>query len=64
MFKSTIRPNAEVGAIHPKAMPVILTTPAEVETWMPAPRDEDRTRHQLGKRVDEILAVKQNEVHS
>jgi hypothetical protein len=45
-------------------MPVILTTPAEVETWMPAPRDEDRTRHQLGKRVDEILAVKQNEVHS
>ena len=30
----------EVGAIHPKAMPVILTTPAEVETWMTAPYDE------------------------
>src|SRR6476659_8415296 len=31
---------AEVGAIHPKAMPVILTTPSEVETWMTAPADE------------------------
>jgi putative SOS response-associated peptidase YedK len=29
--------NAEVGAIHPKAMPVILTTPAEIEAWMSAP---------------------------
>ena len=26
--------------IHPKAMPVILTTPDEVETWMTAPPDE------------------------
>ena len=33
----TTEPNAEVGAIHPKAMPVILTTPQEVETWMTAP---------------------------
>src|SRR4029077_8715178 len=33
-------PNAEVGAIHPKAMPVILTTPAEVETWMTGSSDE------------------------
>ena len=31
---------AEVGAIHPKAMPVILTTPDEVETWMTAPPEE------------------------
>jgi putative SOS response-associated peptidase YedK len=36
----TTEPNAEVGAIHPKAMPVILTTPDEVETWMAAPPDE------------------------
>ena len=36
----TTEPNAEVGAIHPKAMPVILTTPADVETWMTAPSDE------------------------
>ena len=33
----TTEPNAEV---HPKAMPVILTTPDEVETWMTAPPDE------------------------
>jgi hypothetical protein len=36
----TTEPNAEVGAIHPKAMPVILTSPDEVETWMTAPADE------------------------
>ncbi len=32
----TTEPNKEVGEIHPKAMPVILTTPKEVETWMTA----------------------------
>jgi putative SOS response-associated peptidase YedK len=32
--------NAEVGAIHPKAMPVILTTAAEIEQWMTAPAEE------------------------
>jgi hypothetical protein len=36
----TTEPNAEVSAIHPKAMPVILTTPSDVETWMTAPPDE------------------------
>ena len=36
----TTEPNAEVGAIHPKAMPVILTTPDEVEIWMTEPPDE------------------------
>lgn len=33
----TTDPNAEVGAIHPKAMPVILTTGEEHETWMRGP---------------------------
>jgi putative SOS response-associated peptidase YedK len=33
----TTDPNAEVAAIHPKAMPVILTTPAACDTWMAAP---------------------------
>jgi putative SOS response-associated peptidase YedK len=33
----TTEPNAEVGAIHDKAMPVILTTPEECEIWMTAP---------------------------
>jgi putative SOS response-associated peptidase YedK len=36
----TTEPNSEVGAIHPRATPVILTTPAEVETCMTASSDE------------------------
>ena len=36
----TTEPNQEVGAIHPKAMPVILTKPEEIETWMTAPTEE------------------------
>ena len=32
----TINPNAEVGAIHPKAMPVILTEPQEWDAWLSA----------------------------
>lgn len=32
----TTEPNKEVGAIHPKAIPIILTTPAEWETWLSA----------------------------
>jgi len=33
----TTEPNALVGAYHPKAMPVILTTQEEIDTWMEAP---------------------------
>jgi putative SOS response-associated peptidase YedK len=36
----TTEPNAEVGALHPKAMPVILTTAEEVDLWMTAPAAE------------------------
>ncbi len=36
----TTEPNAEVAAVHPKAMPVILTRPEEVEAWMTAPAAE------------------------
>ncbi len=32
----TTEPNAIVAPIHPKAMPVILTTPAEVDRWLGA----------------------------
>jgi putative SOS response-associated peptidase YedK len=33
----TCAPNAEVNAIHPKAMPVILTRPEEWRRWLTAP---------------------------
>ena len=33
----TTEPNAEVGAVHPKAMPAILTEAPEWETWLTAP---------------------------
>ncbi|MDN3571580.1 SOS response-associated peptidase [Methylobacterium longum] len=36
----TTEPNAEVGAVHPKAMPVILTTDEEREVWLTAPWTE------------------------
>ena len=36
----TTEPNDVVEPIHDKAMPVILTTPEEVETWLTAPWDE------------------------
>lgn len=32
----TTEPNSEVGAVHPKAMPVILTTAEERDVWMRA----------------------------
>jgi putative SOS response-associated peptidase YedK len=36
----TTEPNVEVGAVHPKAMPVILRTKDEIETWLTAPAEE------------------------
>jgi putative SOS response-associated peptidase YedK len=36
----TTEPNKEVAAIHPKAMPVILTTREDIDLWMTASAEE------------------------
>jgi putative SOS response-associated peptidase YedK len=36
----TTDPNKLVGSIHSKAMPVILTTPEEIDTWMEASAED------------------------
>lgn len=36
----TTEANRKVGAVHPKAMPVILTRQEEMDLWMTAPADE------------------------
>lgn len=51
----TCPPNAEVAAIHPKAMPVILTTPEDWTLWLTG--DWDQVRHLQRPLPDRRLAV-------
>ena len=54
----TTEPNAEVGAIHPKAMPVILRTREEWDAWLTLPWDE--VRHMQRPLPDGALRVKRS----
>jgi len=60
--------NAIVAPIHPKAMPVILTTPAEINRWLEAETSETLASqrpfsHELlrivakGERADSVVAT-------
>jgi putative SOS response-associated peptidase YedK len=53
----TSEPNGIVGPIHPKAMPVVLTTPEEYEIWLSAPAEEAlRLQRPLPDDMLEIVA--------
>ena len=51
----TTEPNGVVKPIHDKAMPVILTRPDEIDTWLTAPWEE--VRHLQRPLPDEMLRI-------
>lgn len=54
--------NKEVAVIHPKAMPVVLTTREEIETWLTAPADQAlRLQRPLPDGMLQIVAIGEKE---
>lgn len=61
----TTTPNAVVGPIHPKAMPVVLTEPDELETWLNAPWEEAKSlQRPLADDKLALLPAPENEQHA
>jgi putative SOS response-associated peptidase YedK len=53
----TSEPNGVVRPVHPKAMPVILTTPEEYNVWLNAPTEEAlKPRRPLPDEMLQIVA--------
>ena len=58
----TTEANAIVAPIHPKAMPVILTTPEEVDLWLEAETpDALKLQRPLPNRILQIVARREKE---
>jgi putative SOS response-associated peptidase YedK len=53
----TTEPNREAEAVHPRAIPVILTSPGEIDPWMTAPAEDAlKLQRPLAARVFTIVA--------